>query len=178
MLLIFNVTLTVLKFQGNYDASEEIWATDNGLKLETEMAKHKGSSVTNFYNEVKEQWPIVCYIEGLILQYSFLSTLLWLNAMSFNVWINFRRLRPNSDILRRQRFGGAVRSGFSHPKYFRYAMYAWVVPLLNLSITLIMDFVPSHITKGYIVPDIGKQRCAIKNYMVSNMNSHLLDGWG
>jgi hypothetical protein len=169
MLLIFNVTLTILKFQGNFDAKELIWATGYQQSTDKEISRHNGSLVTNFYDEVKENWPIVCYSEALILQYSFLSTLLWLNAMSFDVWRSFRRLRPNADILRRQRLGSAVKTGFSHPKYIKYAIYAWCVPIINLIVTLFMDFLPSNITEGFILPDIGKQRCAIKNYMVSNL---------
>ena len=167
MLLIFNTILTILKFHGNFEATEMVWVTDIGnLNAKTDTIKHNGSLAATFYDEVKENWPTVCYIEGLILQYSFLSTLLWLNVMSFDVWINFRRLKPNSDIMRRQRFGSTVKSGFAHPKYLKYAVYAWLVPLLNVAFTLIMDFLPSTITDGYILPEIGKQRCAIKDYMV------------
>ena len=169
MVLIFNLTLTVLKLQGNYEASETIRIIGNESNFEKDTAAsgNNGSVVTNVYNIVKEEWPILCYIQGLILQYSFLSMLLWLNVMSFDVWINFRRLRPSSDILRRQRFGNDSRSGFKNPKYIRYAIYAWIIPLINLIVTVIMDFLPDHLTQGYILPDIGKQRCAIKNYMVS-----------
>ena len=169
MLLIFNVTLTIIKFQGNFDEKERIWATGYQQDTSSEISAHNGSLVTNIYNEVKENWPILCYSEALILQYSFLSTLLWLNAMSFDVWNSFRRLRPNADILIRQRLGSAVRTGFSHPKYIKYAIYAWCVPVVNIIVTLVMDFLPSSYTDGYILPDIGKQRCAIRNYMVSKL---------
>ena len=165
MLLIFNVTLTILKVQGSFEAQEKIWVTGNGLDNKTEIITQNGSLVTNFYDEIKENWPILCYSEGLILQYSFLSTLLWLNALSFDVWMNFRKIRAPS--LGQPRFGGRViKSGFRHPKYIKYAIYSWMIPLLNLIGTLVMDFLPPHVTEGLILPNIGTQRCAIKNYMV------------
>ena len=165
MLLTFNVTLTILKVQGSFEAQEKIWVTGNGLDNKTEVITQNGSLVTNFYDEIKENWPILCYSEGIILQYSFLSTLMWLNALSFDVWMNFRKIRAPA--FGQPRFGGSViKSGFRHPKYIKYAIYAWMIPLLNLIGTLIMDFLPSDITEGLVLPNIGIQRCAIKNYMV------------
>ena len=156
MLLIFNITLTALKFQGN-ESSEIIYK----------------SKVNWIYNEVKENWPILCLMEGLVLQYSFLSALLWLNTMSFDIWSNFRRLRPSGDILRRQQ-GLERTSGFRHPKFKKYALYAWGIPFVNLGITLLMDFLPQHITEGYVVPGIGKKRCATQEYMVSHSNTYII----
>ena len=165
MLLVFNVTLTILKFQGSFEARQEIWVTKEGTNNKVGITTQNGSVVTNFHNEIKENWPALCYLEGLILQYSFLSTLMWLNALSFDVWMNFRKIRAPK--FGQPRFGGrAIKSGFGHPKYIKYATYSWIVPLLNLIGTLVMDFLPSHITEGLILPNIGKQRCATKDYMV------------
>ena len=165
MLLIFNVTLTILKVQGNFEAQEKIWVTEKGSNNKAGITTQNGSIVTNFHDEIKENWPALCYLEGLILQYSFLSTLLWLNALSFDVWMNFRKIRAPK--FGQPRFGGhVIKSGFCHPKYIKYAIYAWIVPFLNLIGTLVMDFLPSHITEGFVLPNIGKQRCAIKDYMV------------
>ena len=155
MLLVFNVTLTALKLQGR-ESTEVIYE----------------SKVNWIYNEVKENWPTLCLIQGLVLQYSFLATLLWLNTMSFDIWTNFRRLRPSGDVLRRQQ-GLASKSGFSHPKFKKYALYAWGIAFVNLGVTLIMDFLPRHITEGYVVPGIGKKRCATQDYMVRSFNTFL-----
>ena len=170
MLLMFNVTLTVVKLQGNYGATENVWVNNTGVADNNTVLIHNGSLVNTVYNVVFEEWPKLCYLEGLFLQYSFLSTLLWLNVMAFDVWLNFRRLKPNSDIARRQRFGGASSThGFCHPRYIKYAIYALVIPLLNLSVTVLMDSLPAHITEGLILPGVGSKRCAIKDHLVSEV---------
>ena len=170
MLLLFNVTLTVVKLQGNYGATESVWVNDTGVSDNNTVVNYNGSLVNTMYDAVFEEWPKLCYLEGLFLQYSFLSTLLWLNVMAFDVWLNFRRIKPNSDIARRQRFGGASSTnGFCHPRYIKYAIYALVIPLLNLSITVLMDSLPSHITEGLTLPGVGTKRCAIQDHLVSKL---------
>ena len=157
--------LTILKVQGSFEAEERIWVTGNKLNNKTELTTQNGSVVTNFFDEIKENWPILCYSEGLILQYSFLSTLLWLNTLSFDVWMNFRKIRAPT--FGQPRYGGhVIKSGFCHPKYIKYAIYAWLVPFLNLIGTVVMDYLPEEVTQGFILPNIGKKRCAIQNYMV------------
>ena len=165
MLLVFNIMLTILKVQGSFEAEERIWVTGNKINNKTEVTTQNGSVVTNFFDEIKENWPILCYSEGLILQYSFLSTLLWLNTLSFDVWMNFRKIRAPT--FGQPRYGGhVIKSGFCYPKYIKYAIYAWLVPLLNLIGTVVMDFLPEEVTQGFILPNIGKKRCAIQNYKV------------
>ena len=85
MLLLFNVTLTVVKLQGNYGATESVWVNDTGVSDNNTVVNYNGSLVNTMYDVVFEEWPKLCYLEGLFLQYSFLSTLLWLNVMAFDV---------------------------------------------------------------------------------------------
>ena len=90
-------------------------------------------------------WPIACEIEGLLVQYCYLSSMLWLNAMAFEVWLNFRKLRtfaPQRLAVNRNTIG------CGNPKFKWYALYAWCLPLVISLITILMQHFPERYTKG------------------------------
>ena len=59
-----------------------------------------------------EDEPELCEVEGLWIQFSYLSAIFWLNAMSFFIWRIFRKIQaPNAPL------NQDVKIGFRHKQY-------------------------------------------------------------
>ena len=118
------------------------------------------------------QWPIICLVEGLIIQFCYLSAMCWLNAMSFVIWNNFRSMKA-----RRPRLVYQERplSGFKDPAFKWYACYAWGIPLIIFIVTLSMQLLPEdQVANGVIVPEIGASRCFLQDYWATLVYFHVV----
>ena len=71
--------------------------------------------------------------------------MLWLNAMSFELWSKFRKLRTFASGL-----GQSSRNndGLRNPQFKWYALYAWFFPAVISFITIIIQNLPEEYTKG------------------------------
>jgi hypothetical protein len=49
--------------------------------------------------------PTLCQIEGLAIQFFYLSAMCWLSSMSYDIWSTFRQLRTRSVISRYDQWG-------------------------------------------------------------------------
>jgi hypothetical protein len=96
-----------------------------------------------------KDFPAACELEGLLIQYSYMSAIFWLNAMSHMMWTTFRKFRPVQ----------IRKTGLRHPKYKWYALYSWGCPLLVSIVTLVMQHLPSNVTKDVTTPRIGQVNC-------------------
>ncbi|XP_043209801.1 probable G-protein coupled receptor Mth-like 1 isoform X2 [Amphibalanus amphitrite] len=91
-----------------------------------------------------------CDALGLMLYYSFIAALFWLNVMSFDIWWTFAHLRTQSPSQRSLR-----------NRFIRHSLYAWGVPLLMTCLLAFFNYVPYDvIPKGAILrPDLGERKC-------------------
>ena len=60
--------------------------------------------------------PGVCFVLGILIQFSYLSFMFWLNAMSFDVWTTFKKMRATNIDLMSKNVNRKF-SGFKSPKY-------------------------------------------------------------
>ena len=74
-----------------------------------------------------------CEVSGLIIQYSYMSSILWLTSMSFFMWKSFRRITPANARTQPQ-----VTLGCQHPHFKWYALFSWGLPLIMTTVTLIL----------------------------------------
>ena len=84
-------------------------------------------------------------MEGLIVQFTYLSVMMWLNAMAFEMWSKFRRLR---NISSKQTLSSKNNIGWKNPKYKWYAMYAWGCPAFISIVTILIQHLPEKQTQG------------------------------
>ena len=102
--------------------------------------------------DVEKNFPNFCVAEAILIQFTYLSTICWLNTMCFDVWSKFRKMRVNNDLRRKSKYKRHQANGFQHPKYKWYALYSLGVPLVVSSITAIMHYLPENLTVGFILP--------------------------
>ena len=125
--------------------------------------------------ESYNQLPISCLILGFVIQFSYLSVMFWLNAMSFDVWSTFRYMRSRD-------LGPTLSSpklwfeGFKCQKYRYYALYGWGIPLLVTFVTITMQFLPPYITDGYTTPGIGEENCFLRSQWASFFYLYMFAG--
>ena len=100
--------------------------------------------------------PVLCVIEGFVIQYSYMSAVFWLSSLSFFMWKVFRRIKPTVNT------GKNLRWGFQHKSYKKYALYAWGCPLIVTVVTITMQFLPKDQTEKFYRPDIGVRQCFLK----------------
>ena len=96
--------------------------------------------------------PSICEAQGLLIQYSYMSAIFWLSSIGHFMWKVFRKIRAMDT---RQK----VRLGFQDPQYRKYALFSWGLPLCVSIITIIMQHLPPHLTKGMVTPQIGELTC-------------------
>lgn len=72
------------------------------------------------------QSPIQCLISALLTHYGFLATFFWMNIIAFDLYRNFRKNIPIYTLSVRHRL-------------LRYALFAWGLPLILVTICLIID---------------------------------------
>ena len=108
------------------------------------------------------QHPLLCQIEGLAIQFFYVSALCWLNCMCLLIWKNFRRIRrlPEADSAgngpgKRRRKCVLLRD----PRFFRYAAWAWGAPALLTAATALVQNLPEESTGWLPRPQLGESRC-------------------
>ena len=79
-----------------------------------------------------DQLGVVCEISALIIQYSYMSSTLWLSCMSFCMWKTFRKMVVDTR-------AGKYQWGFQHPNFKWYALCSWGAPLVVTIVTLILQ---------------------------------------
>ncbi len=102
--------------------------------------------------DFKDNSPIICQAEGLLLQFSYLSALCWLNCISHMIWKNFRRVRrvnPQPSEPRPLR----------NPQFHRYAAWSFGLPAAVSLVTATMQMLPTRLTVDIVTPDIGRDKC-------------------
>jgi len=99
-----------------------------------------------------DQLGVGCEISGLIIQYTYMSSILWLASMSFFMWKTFRRMTPITTATQTQ-----VSWGCQHPHYKWYALFSWGTPLIMTIITLILQYADESLDENYIKPNIGRE---------------------
>ena len=50
-------------------------------------------------------------------------------------------------------------SGWQHPRFKYYALWSWGGPTIITGVTILMQYLPKHLTEGYQLPEIGKCTC-------------------
>ena len=126
------------------------------------VAKIWGRNLQNVSSEI-------CQWNGIVIYFSYLSVMFWLNTLCFDVWSSFNSMRaPNMLRVNVGRF-----DGFKDPKFRRYALYGWGVPFIITVITLIMQFLPLKHTKGFVTPGFGEQRCFLGSRLTVEWKSKL-----
>ena len=101
---------------------------------------------------VERNYPNVCIIEAVLVQFSYLSTICWFNTMCVDVWIKFRNIKMDEEFRAQDLNLRNPKVGFKNPKFKWYLLYATGVPFIVSGITLIIHCLPQHLTKGAILP--------------------------
>eukprot|EP00095_Tigriopus_kingsejongensis_P008791 snap_masked-scaffold120_size336265-processed-gene-2.2 protein:Tk08791 transcript:snap_masked-scaffold120_size336265-processed-gene-2.2-mRNA-1 annotation:"centrosomal protein of 97 kda" len=96
------------------------------------------------------EYPVLCQLEGIAIQFCYLSALFWLNCMCFMIWKNFRRIRRNTE---------NEPKGIRNPLFYKYALWAWGGPALLSTITLIIHLLPDEVAQFLVKPELGVNRC-------------------
>ena len=124
------------------------------------------------------QYPNSCFIVGIAIQFSYLSVMFWLNAMSFDVWSTFRHMKATRMVGRASSLKRGKLDGFKVPKYIWYSFYGWGIPAFVMIVTLVMQFLPKHLTQGYTTPGIGEENCFLRSHWASFYYKYLVAGVG
>ncbi|XP_052747705.1 G-protein coupled receptor Mth2-like [Galleria mellonella] len=93
----------------------------------------------------------ICTIMAYLIQFSFVSCFFWLNVMCFDTYLNVRRFLASTTVSRR-----SMRRRFAC-----YCVYAVVLPLVLLIVTVTMDLSPA-VPSTYLKPDFGVKGCWFK----------------
>uniref|UniRef100_A0A0L8GFJ1 G-protein coupled receptors family 2 profile 2 domain-containing protein n=1 Tax=Octopus bimaculoides TaxID=37653 RepID=A0A0L8GFJ1_OCTBM len=91
---------------------------------------------------------VLCKSLAVVLHYSFLATFFWMNVMSFDAWYTF------SGFIQLQRKGKGTK------RLVLYSLYAWICPLVIVTISLIFEYTPGN---HGLSPDYGNGICWITN---------------
>ena len=67
--------------------------------------------------DVEIHLPSLCIAEAILIQYTYLATICWLNTMCFHVWSKFRKIRLDDDIRNQDLHLGTFKTGFSNTKF-------------------------------------------------------------
>eukprot|EP00093_Oithona_nana_P005317 05317.XXX_271218_272539_1 [CDS] Oithona nana genome sequencing. len=97
----------------------------------------------------------LCEILGLVFQFSYMSSLFWLSAMSYFVFNAFKGMTSNPKNLQKKKYG------FNHPKFKFFALYAFGCPALVIVVTIILQHLPEDYQEGYIAPRINNGTCLL-----------------
>uniref|UniRef100_A0A0L8GFJ7 G-protein coupled receptors family 2 profile 2 domain-containing protein n=2 Tax=Octopus bimaculoides TaxID=37653 RepID=A0A0L8GFJ7_OCTBM len=91
---------------------------------------------------------VLCKSLAVAMHYSFLATFFWMNVMSFDAWHTFSRLTQ-------------LRSSEKDTKRLvLYSLYAWICPLVIVSVSLIFEYTPGN---HGLSPEYGIGICWITN---------------
>ena len=108
------------------------------------------------------KWPKTCITIGIVIQFTYLSFMFWINSLSFDVWCKFRRMRSQTPRLFGQTRGKL--DGFKHPQYRKYAIFGWGIPLIIMGVTLLMQLLPPSATDGLTTPGLGEEGCFLRSH--------------
>ena len=108
------------------------------------------------------EWPKTCVTVGIMIQFTYLSFMFWINSMSFDVWCKFRRMRGANPRLLQQTRGKL--DGFKHPQYRWYALFSWGIPCLIMGVTLLMQLLPPSATQRFTTPGFGEEGCFLRSH--------------
>ena len=117
--------------------------------------------VVKFQVGVETSFPNLCVAEGILIQFSYLSSICWLTTMCFDVWIKFRKVRLNDGNRRKSNYPRKKANGFKDEKFKYYAIYSLGIPLVVSSVTALIHFLPENFTINLILPFKG-----IKKYQL------------
>ena len=109
----------------------------------------------------------VCEVSGLIIQYSYMSSVLWLSCMSFLMWKTFRKMTPANVT------GPQYSWGCQHPSFKWYAIFSWGLPLIMTIVTLILQH--SKLGKSYVSPNIGANQCFLGDGLPTLLYFHIIN---
>ncbi|XP_039292823.1 uncharacterized protein LOC111061963 isoform X3 [Nilaparvata lugens] len=90
-----------------------------------------------------------CYINALVMYYSFLASFSWMLTMSFDVW---RTLRLATAELR-------VSSGKQWRKFTLYSLWSWTAPAIILISSMLIDSSPKDAVSRDLRPEFGVYSC-------------------
>ncbi|XP_036362864.1 probable G-protein coupled receptor Mth-like 3 [Octopus sinensis] len=91
---------------------------------------------------------VMCKYLAIVMHYSLLATIFWMNVMSFDAWHTFSGLTQ-------------IRSKGKHTKRFvLYSLYAWICPLVIVTVSLIFEYIPGN---HGLYPEYGNSICWITN---------------
>ena len=101
----------------------------------------------------------LCLATGVMIYSSYLSVMLWLNSLCFDVWSTF----PNVAVANKLRINIGRFEGFKDFKFRMYALYGYGIPLLITTISLTINFLPRKYTSGLVVPGFANTRCFLQS---------------
>ena len=128
-----------------------------------------------WHQDAYNQCPQLCITLGIMIQFSYLSFMFWLNAMSFDVWSKFRYMRDSS-VGRTLSSSKGMFDGFKCPLYRRYALFGSGLPLIVVAITLLMQFLPPSLTQKLTTPGIGEESCFLRSQWASFFYLYMIAG--
>ena len=125
------------------------------------------------YDESDQKGKSLCEFEALILQFTEISAIFWLNAMSHAVWLSFRSLQTVS------RNFGSPKLGIFDKKFKWYALYAWGGPLIVSIVTItIQRLTTNPEAANYYTPMIDEVNdvCTIRSGLAPLFYIHIITG--
>ena len=109
-----------------------------------------------------------CEVSGLIIQYSYISYVLWLCSMSFFLWKNFRKVTP-PDIT-----GHQYAWGCQHPNFKWYCMFSLGLPLIITIVTIFLQHSSNILREDYIKPGISDGDCFFSGQLPTFLYFHVI----
>jgi len=113
----------------------------------------------------------LCVGFAFVIQFSFLACFFWLNALSFNAWLNVIANKKLQDYHSKEPsknccFGYVISENneVNMPKkmerkfFFGYSVYAWCLPLVLVVVSMVFDLMPI-IPSSYLKPNFGDNKC-------------------
>ena len=112
--------------------------------------------------DIPHEFSRICFIGGVMIYFSYLSILFWLNCLCFDVWSSFHRMKAP----KRLNVNESKIAGFKDRKFKKYALYGWGMPMITTTLALTMQLLPSEFTTGITTPDFAKTTCFLENRKV------------
>ena len=109
--------------------------------------------------ELPTDMPKLCFITGIMIYFSYLSVMFWLNTLCFDVWSSF----PSVSATKKLRVNVGRFEGFKDYRFKKYAIYGWGIPLLLTTFTLTIEFLPSEHSEKLILPGFASTRCFLES---------------
>lgn len=163
MLFTRYLILTILKLQLTFHSEDtEYYEYDDDAEYNEDFEQeHQGKSQG------------LCEFEALILQFTEISAIFWLNAMSHAVWSSFRSLQTVS------RNFTTPKLGIFDKKFKWYALYAWGGPLVVSIVTILIQRLTTNPeTANHFTPliDVENDVCTIREGFAPLFYIHIITG--